>query len=136
MKNPWYRAWFMLTITPAVIALLLRLGYETTIAVAPGTWVILILLILAVLGLYAFLFYFAINPDIKKLQTPLFRIGVALIATAGVISTIIHYYRFVPSPEANMYFSVPMATLLLISAISGYALVMYILWKTWKRKPD
>ena len=56
------------------------------------------------------------------------------IFTAGIIGSIIHYIRFVPSPEGDAPFSIVIATFLLIAMISGYLLVLWAFgWLASKR---
>jgi drug/metabolite transporter (DMT)-like permease len=129
MNRPVLKFWVIGTVTLAVAALMMRLVWETRTAIAPGTWAILILLMLAALGLLIASIYLTINPDIKKLQSPPFKIGISAILVAVGISGIIHFYRFIPSPEANIPVSIPMATLLLISVLSACTLFLYILWR-------
>jgi hypothetical protein len=129
MERALIRFWIILTLTPALIALILRLLWEAQTAYAIGTWIIIILLILAVLGLYAAILYFIFNPNLKKLQSPLFKLLSSGILIALGIVGVIHFYRFVPSPEANLPISIPMAIMLLISEVSGCTLLLYLLWK-------
>ncbi|MDD3677912.1 MAG: hypothetical protein WCX07_02340 [Dehalococcoidales bacterium] len=129
MKNTLIRAWIILTFTPAIAALVMRLIWEAQLAYALGTWIIIILLIAAVLGLYAAILYFTFNPDFSKLQSQPFKILFSVILIALIIVSAIHFYRFVPSPEANMPISVPMAIMILISELSGCTLLLYLLWR-------
>jgi hypothetical protein len=129
MKNTIIRVWIILTFTPAIAALVLRLLWAAQTAYALGTWIIIILLIGAVLGLYSAILYFTFNPDLKKLQSPPFKILFSAVLVALIIVSIIHFYRFVPSPEANMPISVPMAIMILISELSGGTLLLYLLWR-------
>lgn len=126
------RIWFLVSITPALAAVFIRLVWETTFATAVGTWVIVILLMLVMLGIYGLLLYLNIKPSMKKLKSLPFRIGVTVITTAGIISAIIHFIRFVPSPEAAEPLSVVIASLLLMAGISGYLLILRIIWSAGK----
>jgi len=126
------RIWFIVSITPALAAVFIRLVWETTITTAVGTWVIVILLMLVMLGIYALLLYLNIKPSMKKLKSLPFRIGVTVVTTAGIISAIIHFIRFVPSPEAAEPLSVVIASLLLMAGISGYLLILRIIWPVGK----
>ena len=129
MKNKLIRFWIILTFTPAIAALVIRLLWAAQTAYALGTWIIIILLIGAVLGLYAAILYFTFNPDLKKLQSPPFKILFSAVLVSLIIVSIIHFYRFVPSPEANMPISVPMAIMILISELSGGTLLLYLIWR-------
>jgi len=122
----------MVSITPALGAVVVRLVWELTIATAVGTWVIIILLILVTLGIYALLLYLTIKPNLKKLKSLPVGIGVTVIITAVLISGIIHFIRFVPSPEAALPLSVVIASLLLVGGISAYALAIRVIWSIWK----
>ena len=126
------RIWLMVSITPALGAVVIRLVWELTIATAVGTWVIIILLILVTLGIYALLLYLTIKPNLKKLKSLPVGIGVTVIITAVLISGIIHFIRFVPSPEAASPLSVVIASLLLVGGISAYSLVIRVIWSIWK----
>ncbi len=126
------RIWFMVSITPALAAAVVRLVWELTVARAVGTWVIVILLILVTLGIYALLLYLTIKPSVRKLKSLPVGTGVTIIVTAALISGIIHFVRFVPSPEAASPLSVIIASLLLAAGISAYLLVIRVIWSIWK----
>ena len=129
MKNNVLKLWFLGTFALFVVALVMRMVWALTEAVAPGTYIICIIIILATLGIYAAAIYFTYNPDFKKLKSPPFKIGFSAILVAGLIAGIIHAYRFIPSPEANIPISVPMALLLLVSEVSICTLLIYLLWR-------
>lgn len=129
MRSVTLKLWFLSSVTLAAFALIMRMAWELRIAVAPGTFIICILIILAVLGVYITIIYFTFNPDFTKLKSPPFKIGLSAILVAALISGIIHAYRFIPSPEANIPISVPMALLLLAAEISVCILLLYLLWR-------
>jgi hypothetical protein len=62
----------------------------------------------------------------RKIQSLSVGIWIIGIFTAGVIGSIIHYVRFVLSPEGDAPLSKVIATLLFIAAISGYLLVVWV----------
>lgn len=97
-----------------------------------GTLVIVILLILAIVGIYALFVYLAIKPSLRKLKSLPVKISVTVIVTAAITSGIIHYIRFVPSPEAASPLSVIIATMFLIAGISGYLLALWVIWSIRK----
>ena len=125
---------FIASITLALGALMLRLGWEVTRAEAMGTMVIVALMMLATLGIYAISLYLVINPKLSKLESPLIQGGFFVIVTAGFIAGIIHYYRFMPSPEASATISKVLATMLLSASFTGYALVVDFMWHNRKKK--
>ena len=126
------KIWFIATITLALGAVVVRLAWELTAATAVGTWVIIILLILVTLGIYALFLYLTIKPGVKKLKSLPVRTGVTVIVTATLISGIIHFVRFVPSPEATPPLSAIIANLLLVAGISAYLLILQVIWSIWK----
>ena len=125
---------FMVPVTLALGALIIRLVWEITVNQSAGTLTVVILLMLAFLGAYALLIYFTIKPNLKKLTSLPVVILVAVMATAGLISGIIHFIRYVPSPEAPEPLSVVIATLLLLAGISAYFLLLRIIWSVWKTR--
>ena len=122
------RIWFIVSITLALGAVLVRLVWEVTSAPATATLVLMILVILATLGIYALLLYLVIKPSLKKLKSRLVRISATVILTAAIIGSIIHYVRFVPSPEAISPLSVVIASMLLAAGISAYPLALWVIW--------
>ncbi len=62
------------------------------------------------------------------------RIWVTIIITGALIDGIIHFVRFVPSPEAASPLSVVIASLLLVGGIGAYLLVLWVIWSVWKAR--
>jgi len=124
-----FKVWFIVALTLALGAVIVRLAWEVIVA-APSL-VVIILVMFAVLSIYALLLYLIIKPSLKKLKSLPVRIWVSVIATAAIISAIVHYIRFVPSPEATLPLSVIIASLLLAASISIYLLVLWALWALW-----
>ena len=128
------RVWFIVSATLAIGAVIVRLAWEFTTATAVGTWVILILCILVTLGIYALILHLTIRPSLKKLKSLPVRTGITAIVTAALISGIIHFIRFVPSPEAASPLSVVIASLLLAAGISAYILLLWLIWSIRKAR--
>ncbi len=134
MKSLPFRMWFMASFTLALSALVVRLVWEFTSPMAVGSMVVVILLILAVLGTYALVLYLTIKPSLKKLKSLPVAIFGGVIATGALIDSIIHFIRFIPSPNASSPLSVIIATLLLAAVISAYILVLWLLWSVQKTR--
>ncbi len=132
MKHLPIRIWLMVTLTLALAPVIIRFVWEITINSSVASLVILIPVILTIVGIYALVLYLLIAPSMKKLRSLPVLIGVIVVFTAGLIGSIIHYIRFVPSPEAAAPLSVVMATLLIMAAISGYILILWVIWSFWK----
>jgi len=132
MKHLPLRIWFMVTLALALAPVIIRLVWEMTNTTLAPSLVILVLVILTIVGIYALVLYLLIAPSMKKLRSLPVVIGVMVVFTAGLIGSIIHYIRFVPSPEAAALLSVVTATLLIMAAISGYILILWVIWSFWK----
>ena len=126
------RVWLMVSVTLTLAAVVVRLVWEITTTTAVGSLVIIILLILVTLGIYALLLYLTIKPSVKKLKSLPVSLGVTVIVTAAAIGGIIHFIRFVPSPEAASPLSVVIASLLLVGGISACPLALRVIWSIWK----
>ena len=122
------RIWLLVSITLALSAVTVRLAWEVTFTTAVSSMVIIALSILVVLSIYALLLYFTIRPSLKKVRSLPIKIWVTVIITAGLTSGIIHFIRFVPSPEAAAPLSVVIAILLLLAGINAYLLVLRVMW--------
>ena len=128
------RIWLWVTVALFLGAVMARLVYELTDTNSAGNLVVIALLILVTLGVYALLLYLTIKPSIKKLKSLPVRIEIIAIGTAALVDSIIHFIRFVPSPEAaaSLPISIVIASLLLAGAISAYSLVLWIIWSVRK----
>ena len=129
-----FKVWFIVALTLALGAVIVRLAWEVIVA-APSL-VVIILVMFTTLSIYALLLYLIIKPSLKKLKSLPVRIWVSVIVTAAIISAIVHYIRFVPSPEATSPLSVIIASLLLAASISIYLLVLWVLWFKGIKKRD
>ena len=129
-----FKVWFIVALTLALGAVIVRLAWEVIVA-APSL-VVIILVMFTILSIYALLLYLIIKPSLKKLKSLPVRIWVSVMVTAAIISAIVHYIRFVPSPEAISPLSVIIASLLLAASISIYLLVLWALWFKGIKKRD
>ncbi|MBA7677957.1 hypothetical protein ES703_86224 [subsurface metagenome] len=129
-----FKVWFIVALTLALGAVIVRLAWEVIVA-APSL-VVIILVMFTILSIYALLLYLIIKPSLKKLKSLPVRIWVSVMVTAAIISAIVHYIRFVPSPEAISPLSVIIASLLLAASISIYLLVLWALWLKGIKKRD
>lgn len=124
----------MVSITLALSALMVRLVWEVTIITVVGSMVIVALLILVTLSLYALALYLTIKPGLKKASSLPIKIWVTVIITAGLISGIIHFIRFMPLPETDSPISAVIAILLLLAGISVYLQALVLIWSIWPAK--
>ncbi len=129
-----FKVWFIVALTLVLGAVLVRLAWEV-IVTAPSL-VVIILVMFTTVSIYALFLYLIIKPSLKKLKSLPVRIWVSVIVSAAIISAIVHYIRFVPSPEATLPLSVIIASLLLAAGISIYLLVLWALWFKGIKKRD
>ena len=132
MKQQTLRIWFLATLTPVFVAVIIRIIWEIVVNPSTSGLVMSTLVILGLLGLYVFISYFTLKPGWKKLTSLPVGIAIALMATGGLIGGIIHLVRFVPSPEVGLPWSLVIAFLYLASGTSAYLMLLWILWVTWK----
>ncbi len=128
------RIWFMVTFTLALGAVIVRLAWEITYTTPVASLAVVTLVILVTVGIYALVLYLFIKPSLKKLKSLPVGIGVIGIFTAGLIGSIVHFIRFVSSPETATPLSKIIAILLLMAAISGYILILWVIWSIWKSR--
>jgi hypothetical protein len=118
----------MASCTLALSAVIVRLAWEIYVNPMVGTLAVVIPVIVVIAGTNAFIIYLLIAPSMRKIKSLPVGIWIIVIFTAGVIGSIIHYIRFVPSPEGDAPLSIVIATLLLIAVVSGYLLVLWVFW--------
>ena len=123
-----------MSVTLLISAVIVRLAWAVTYAPSAGYLFVVLAILLVTLGIYALFLYLIIKPSLKKLKSLPVRIWVTIIITGALIDGIIHFVRFVPSPEAASPLSVVIASLLLVGGISAYLLVLWVIWSVWKAR--
>lgn len=134
MNHLLLRIWLMISCTLALSAVIVRLAWEMYVNPLAGTLAVVTPVIVVIAGTNALVIYLLIAPSMKKVKSLPIGIWVLAIFTAGVIGSIIHYIRFVPSPEADAPLSIVIATLLLIAVVSGYLAVLWVFWSVSIKK--
>jgi hypothetical protein len=112
----------------ALGAVIVRLAWEIYVNPLIATLAVVTPVIAVIAGTNALIIYLLIAPSMRKIKSLPVGIWIIVIFTAGVIGSIIHYIRFVPSPEGDAPLSIVIATLLLIAVVSGYLLVLWVFW--------
>ena len=128
------RIWLIVSVTLLISAVIVRLAWAVTYAPSAGYLFVVLAILLVTLGIYALFLYLIIKPSPKKLKSLPVRIWVTIIITGAIIDGIIHFVRFVPSPEAASPFSIIIASLLLTGGIGAYLLVLWVIWSVWKAR--
>ncbi|MBA7479938.1 hypothetical protein ES707_15381 [subsurface metagenome] len=134
MKYLPLKIWLIVVITLALSAAIIRLAWEIVYGPPAASLVLIIMVMLALFGSYVLFIYFTIRPNLKKLTSLPVGIAVTVMATAGLTGGIIHFIRYVPSPEATEPLSVVIATLFLLAGSSAYFLLLWIIWSIWKTR--
>ncbi len=134
MKYLPLRIWFLVTITLAISATIIRLVWEGVVNPLAGTLTFMSLVILVILGGYALFIYLTIKPTRGKLKSLPVAIGFTVIITGGLIGTVLHYIRFIPSPPGEPFLSKVIASLLLLAIISIYFLLLWVFWSFRKAR--
>ncbi len=120
------KIWFIVTFTFAVIAIVIRAIWQIVVIPTPATMLIFVPLIVAILGMNALFVYLIVNP--QKLKSLPFLIGVTVALTAGLLAGVTHYVRFIISPEAEPALSKIVSSLVVLSSISIYLLILRLIW--------
>ena len=118
----------MVSCTLALSAVIVRLAWEIYVNPLATTLAIVTPVIVVIAGTNALIIYLLIAPSMRKIKSLPVGIWVIGIFTAGVIGSIIHFIRFVHSPEGDAPLSIVIATLLLIAVVSGYLPVLWVFW--------
>ena len=132
MSHLQLRMWAIATITLAFFACAVRLGWAASNPMPADARALIVLLMLAVLNVYSLIIYIIIRPSREKLSNLFFKIWVTVTVTATAAAGVIHFVRFLPSPQCVPPFSPIIAILLLVGGISGYLLVLWVVWSILK----
>ena len=114
--------------------MIMRIIWEVFVNPSTSGLVMSILVILGLLSLYALICYFTLKPNRKLLKSLPIMIGVAVMATGGLIGGIIHVIHFIPSPEVGLPWSLVITLLYFAAGASAYLMLLWIIWSTWKSR--
>ena len=134
MKLRTLKIWSLVTITPVFIAAIIRIVWELAVNFSTGGLTMSVLLIIGLVGLHAFLLYLALKPNIKTLSSLPLWIGIAVMAGGCIIGGIIHFTRFLPSPQSELPWSLVIASLYLFAALNAYGILLWFVWWLWKKE--
>ena len=136
MKHQTLRIGSLVTVTPVIVAIIIRIIWELMANPSTDGLIMLIPVILGLLGLYALIACFIVKPNPKMPASLPVGMGVAILATAGLIGGVIHLTRFIPSPEAGLPWSLVIALLYLLTGTSAYLMLLRIIWSNWKSREN
>lgn len=126
MNSPRLKVWFILTFSLAVIAVVIRSIWQIVVIPTPGTMLIFIPLIVALLLIDCLFAYLVVKPE-KLKQLP-FSIGFTVALTAALLAGVTHFVRFIISPLADPFLCKVIGFLVVLSSVSAYAIVIYLVW--------
>ena len=126
MNSRLWKPWLIATITVAVIGGVIRSLWQIVVIPTPGTMLIFIPAILAMISGNAFLFYVVIK--LERLSSLLSLTILTLILSGGMIAGIIHFIYFIISPLADPFWSKLISACILSACVSGYFLLLWFLW--------
>ncbi len=124
------RIWIILTFTLAVAAVVIRSIWQIVAIPTQGTMIIFIPLILTLLGIEALVIYLTFKPD--KFRGLPFLIGITVALTAGLVAGVSHFINFIVSPLADPPLCKVIGAFVLLSSLSAYLLVLWVLWSLRK----
>lgn len=126
--------WFITAFTFAVVAVVIRAIWQIVVIPTSGTMLIFIPLIIALLGINALFAYLVIKPE--KLRSLPFKIGITVALSAGLLAGMTHFVRFIISHQADPFLSKVIGSLVVLSSVSVYLLILYIIWSLRKKGDD
>jgi hypothetical protein len=134
MSSSRFKTWCVITITLAVIAIVIRAIWQIVVIPTPKTMLIFIPLIVALIGVNALIAYFVARPE--KIKSLAFSVGFTVVLSAGLLAGLTHFYRFIVSTQADPFFSKVIGWLIVTSSVSAYFIFIYVIWKLRKTRID
>jgi hypothetical protein len=134
MKSLPFRILLIASMTFLTSAAIIRLAWALPSPVVVGSLIVIILLMFAVLGVYALILYLTIKPSQKKLTSLPLAISATVILTGALTGATVHTIRFITSPGASSLLSLMIASLLQATEIIFYVLLLWVIWKARKTR--
>jgi hypothetical protein len=132
MNHSHRKVWFIITLSLAVIAIVIRSIWQIVVIPTGGTMLIFIPLMLALIGAVFLFAYLVTHPE--KFKTLPFLTGITVILTGGLIAGVTHFVRFIISPEAEHFLCKIIGWLVVSSSVSAYFLIINILWSMREKR--
>jgi hypothetical protein len=136
IKYSYFRIGIIVSFTLAVVAVVIRSIWQIVVIPTAGTMVIFIPLIFTLLGADAVVVYFAVKPGLQKLRNLPVVIAITVVLTAGLIAGVSHFAHFIPSPEAAPVLSKIIGAFVLLSSLTAYMLLLWLIWSFWKGRKE
>ena len=134
MKLQTLKIWFLVAITPVFLAIFTRMAWELAANFSLSGLIMSIIVIIALLGVCTLMFYLILRPSFKVLNSLPIWITGAVMATGGVVGAVIHFMRFLPSPEFEAPWSLVIALLYFTALLNAYFMLLWHIWSLLKKK--
>ncbi len=134
MKHPGLRIWTLVILTSVFVAIIIRVIWELTVNPSTTGLVMSVLVICGLVGFYGLAGYllFGPRPNLRR-SLPLWT-GIAVAATGGMVAGVIHLFRFLPSPQSELPWSLVIALLYLLAGAGAYGVLLWYVWSLWKKR--
>jgi len=132
MNYSYFKIGIIVSFTLAVTAVVIRAIWQIVVIPTTGTMVIFIPLIFTLLGADAIVVYFVLKPSLQKLRNLPVVIAITVVLTAGLVAGVSHFAHFIPSPEADPLLSKIIGAFVLLSSLTAYMLLLWLIWSFWK----
>lgn len=126
------KTWAAVTVTFGFLAVAVRLAWAASNPMSLDAGALIVLLILGVLNLYCLILYVILRPTRQTLRSLLFKTWFTVTLSSICAAGVIHFIRFLPSPECIWPLSPVIAGLLLAGGLSGYLLALWVVWSVVK----
>jgi hypothetical protein len=126
------KIWSIVTLTLAVMAIVIRAIWQIVVIPTGGTMLTFIPLILALLFAEFLAIYLVRRP--KRLKNLPFTIGITIAFSAGLVAGVTHFVRFIISDIADPFWSKVISALVLAASLSAYSLILYAVWSFRRAK--
>lgn len=134
MNYPRLKIWSITTLSAAFIGIVIRAIWQIVVIPTPKTMLIFIPLIIALVGVNALVAYLIFRP--ARLRSLPFSIGLTAMLTAGLLAGVTHFVRFIISPQADPFLSKVISYLIVLSSVSAYFILLYIIWSLRRKDRD
>ena len=134
MKLQTLKIWFLVAITPVFMAIIARFIWELVVNFSISGLIMSTLVTIALAGVWTFLYYLAFKPKFTIINSLPVWIAGAVMATGGVVGAVIHFLRFLPSPEYEPPWSLVIALLYFIALLNAYFILLWHIWSLWKKR--
>ena len=126
------KTWAAVTVTLGFLAVAVRLAWAASNRMSLDAGALIVLLALGILNLYCLILYVILRPNRHALTTLFFRTWFTVTLSSICAAGVIHFVRFLPSPECVWPLSPVIAVLLLAAGVSGYLLTLWVVWSVVK----